>query len=497
MRACLPLLLVLPFLAGCTVGPDYERPEVAGREASWSAPVNTGAIDPEPWRGLDDSLLVELIERAASHNLDLRQAEARLREARAGRDVAAGRRLPDLAATGSATRQQLSENGQLPFDRFPGFDRSFSLFDVGFDASWEIDLWGGARRAVEAATRRMAAAAAAHQDVRLRVVAEVERTYAELRGAQAEAAILKAEAATQRRLADLMRQRRIAGEVALSDEAQAEAQARSAEAVLPGIEAQIHAAAHGLAVLTGQPPEALREQLLKPAALPQPPAQVSAGLRADILRRRPDVIAAEAQLAAAVADVGVETANLFPQISLTGSVGQQARGSADLLSSSSTRYQVGPVLRWPIFAGGRIRAQIRAADARADAAAAQYEQTVLAALADSETALNRYNAAVAAAREMGIAREQASRALALAEQRYTSGEDDLLQYMLERSRFNGIARAAAATERDRLIAHAALVKALGGGWQGQSEVAAGKGDAREGSAESQESSKPSEAKAGR
>ncbi|HEY4548138.1 MAG TPA: efflux transporter outer membrane subunit, partial [Pedomonas sp.] len=473
-----------------------ERPEVASRDASWSAPADTRAIDPEPWRGLGDPLLVELIERAASHNLDLRQAEARLREARAGRDVAAGRRLPDLAATGSATRQQLSENGQLPFDRFPGFDRSFSLFDVGFDASWEIDLWGGTRRAVEAATRRMAAAAAEHQDVRLRVVAEVERTYAELRGAQAEAAVLAAEAATQRRLADLMRQRRNAGEVALSDEAQAEAQAHSAEAALPGIEAQIHAAAHGLAVLTGQPPEALRERLLKPAVLPLPPAQVSAGLRSDILRRRPDVIAAEAQLAAAIADVGVETANLFPQISLIGSVGQQARGGTDLLSSGSTRYQLGPMLRWPIFSDGRIRAQIRAADARADAAAAQYEQAVLAALADSETALNRYNAAVAAAREMGIAREQAAKALALAEQRYTSGEDDLLQYLLEQSRFNGIARVAATTERDRLVAHAALVKALGGGWQGQSGDPADEGSAQGFSANRPKDNQPNEVGAG-
>lgn len=483
MRAGLPLLFLLPFLAGCTVGPDYERPEVAGGNASWSATADTAAIDLEPWRKLGDPMLVELIERAARHNLDLRQAEARLREARAGRDAAAGRRLPDVAATGSATRQQLSENGQLPLDRFPGFDRSFSLFDAGFDASWEIDLWGGNRRAIEAATRRMAAATAEHQDVRLRVVAEVERTYAELRGAQAEAWVLQAEAETQRLLANLMRQRRIAGEVARSDEAQAEAQARAAEAALPGIQAQVHAAAHGLALLTGRPPEEMLERLLTPGGMPQPPARVSVGLRADILRRRPDVIAAEAQLAAAIADVGVETANLFPQISLTGGVGQQARSGSDLLSGESTRFQLGPVLRWPVFAGGRIRAQIRAADARADAAAARYEQAVLAALADSETALNRYNAAVSAARELAIAREQAAEALALAEQRYMSGEDDLLQYLVEQSRFNSVARAAAVAERDQLVAHAALVKALGGGWEGASDKgpddeAGGEGHAR-------------------
>lgn len=464
MRTGLPFLLLLPLLAGCTVGPEYERPTVAGAEASWSAPADTGAVDLEPWRKLGDPLLVELIERAATGNHDLRQAEARLRAARAGRDAAAGRRLPDVAATGSAIRQQLSENGQLPLDRLPGFDRSFSLFDAGFDASWEIDLWGGARRAVEAAAWRMAAAAANHQDVRLRVVAEVERTYAELRGAQAEAALLEAEAATQRRLADLMRQLQAAGEIALSDAAQAEAQARGAEAALPGVEARIRGAAYGLAVLTGQPPEALEARLLEPAALPRPPEQVSAGLRAELLRRRPDVIAAEAQLAAAVADVGVETAALFPQFSLVGSVGQQARSGSDFFSGGSTRFQAGPMLRWPIFAGGRIRAQIRAADAQAEAAAAQYEQAVLGALADSETALNRYNAAASAARELGQAREQAALALRLAEQRYAAGEDDLGQYLLEQSRFHAVARAEAEAGRELLVAHAALVKALGGGW---------------------------------
>src|SRR5690606_27574862 len=147
-----------------------------------------------------------------------------------------------------------------------------------------------------------------------------------------------------------------------------------------------------------------------------------------------------------------------------GSVGQQARSGSDFFSGGSTRFQAGPMLRWPSFAGGRIRAQIRAADAQAEAAAAQYEQAVLGALADSETALNRYNAAASAARELGQAREQAALALRLAEQRYAAGEDDLGQYLLEQSRFHAVARAEAEAGRELLVAHAALVKALGGGW---------------------------------
>lgn len=470
MRLPILALILLPLLGACTVGPDYQRPAVAGVAAGWATPaVSTAPLDAEPWRELGDPVLVELVERAGAANLDLKQAEARLREARAGLDAANGGRLPQVGVATSASQQQLSKNGQLPLGSLPGFDRRFSLFDAGFDASWELDLWGGTRRAVEAAGRRVEAAEAQRQDVRLRVVAETGRAYAELRGAQAEAAILRSDADAQRRLATLLRQSFAAGEVSRGDDAEAEARARTAEAALPGAQARIRAAIHALALLTAQPPEALLEPLLAPAPIPLPPAQIAAGLRSDVLRRRPDVIAAEAQLAATTADVGVETANLFPRVSLLGGVGQQARGLGDIASGGSTRFQIGPSLNWPIFAGGRIRAQIRAADARADAAAAAYEQAVLGALADSETALNRYNAALAAAAELSAARDRGAAALDLARQRQRAGEDSLPDLLQAQLRFNAIDRAAAIARRQALEAHAALVKALGGGWTGTAE----------------------------
>lgn len=465
MRLSAIPLILLPLLGACTVGPDYHRPVVAGTAAGWTAPTtSTAPLDVEPWRALGDPLLVELVERAGAANLDLRQAEARLREARAGLDAARGGRLPQAGVSATASQQQLSKNGQLPLGSLPGFDRQFSLFDAGFDASWELDLWGGTSRAVEAAGRRLEAAEAQRQDVRLRIVAETGRAYAELRGAQAEAAILRSDADAQRRLAGLLRQSFVAGEVARGDDAEAEARARTAEAALPGAEARIRAAINALALLTAQPPEALVDRLLVPAPIPLPPAQVAAGLRSDVLRRRPDVIAAEAQLAAATADVGVETANLFPRLSLMGGIGQQARTLGDMGSGGSTRFQIGPSLSWPIFAGGRIRAQVRAADARADAAAAAYEQAVLAALADSETALNRYNAALAAASALSAARDRSATALDLARQRQRAGEDSLPDLLQAQLRFNAADRAAASARRQALDAHAALVKALGGGW---------------------------------
>lgn len=459
-------LLLLP-LGACTVGPDYERPKIGGAETGeWVQPdAKLTDVEVEPWRALGDPLLVELIERAGTANLDLRQAEARLLEARAGRDAAAGGTLPQVAATGSATKQQLSENGQIPIASIPGFDKRFSLFDGGFDASWEIDLWGHGRRAVEAAGRRIEAADAQRREVRLQVVAEVARTYAELRGAQAQAADLRTEAKAQRDIAQLVRQRFDAGEASRFDDVRAEAQARSAEAALPGAEARIRASAYALALLTAQPPEALADRLLAPAPLPRPPELVAAGLRSDMLRRRPDVAAAEANLAAATADVGMETANLFPRISLIGSIGQQSRSTDDFTSNSSTRFSVGPSVHWPIFSGGAIRAQIRAAKARADGAGAAYEKAVLGALADSETALNAYGAALAAARDLEIARDRAATALTLANQRYRAGEDDLILLLDTTSRFNTADRAASDARVEALRAHARLVKALGGGWK--------------------------------
>ncbi len=465
MRVPVLSLMALPLLAACTVGPDYERPQVAGVSDPWSSAADSAAMDMEPWRAMGDAQLTQLIERAATANLDLRQADAHLREARAGRDAATGAALPQASVAASATEQQLSTNGQLPVANIPGFDRRFSLFDAGFDASWEIDLWGGNRRAVEAAERRVEAADAQRREVRLRVVAEVVRAYAELRGAQAEIETLRSDAEAQRQIATLMRQSYETGEVGRSDDATADAQARSAEAALPGVHARIRAAVHALALLTAQPPEALLDALMLPAPIPRAPDRALVGLRSDVLRRRPDIAAAEAQLAAATADVGVETANLFPKLSLMGSVGQQARETGDLTSGGSTRFQFGPSLSWPIFAGGRIRAQIRAADARADAAGAAYEQAVLGALADSETALNRYNAAIGAARDLHAAHERSQTAFDLARQRYKAGEDDFPAFLAATTRYNAADRAARNADMQALTAYATLVKALGGGWK--------------------------------
>lgn len=458
-------VIVLPLLAAaCTVGPDYRRPATAGEDAAWLSPANSGDADLVPWAKLNDPALSDLIAQAIAANLDIVEAEARLREARAQGGITRAKGLPSATAKAAAQQTQTSLNGQFPAADIPFYDRNFSLFDAGFDASWEIDLWGGQRRAVEAARRQIDAARARATDVRLQTVAEVVRAYAQLRGNQAALATARANVRDAGETARLIRQRVKAGEAAGFDESRAEEQARTAAAALPGLEAEIRAAAFRLALLTGRPPEAVTSLIDTSVPLPALPDNIGVGTRADMLRRRPDIRAAEADLAAATANVGVETSNLYPKLSLTGSFSQQSRNPGDLVSGDSFGFAVGPRLSWAIFDAGRVRAQINAANARSDQAAARYIKAVLGALADSESAINRYAAAIATARERDAARAASRTSLDLARQRYKAGEDDLLAVLQAETAYSNADRAAAQGWQSALEAYATLIKALGGGW---------------------------------
>lgn len=260
-------------------------------------------------------------------------------------------------------------------------------------------------------------------------------------------------------------QRYRAGEASRLDAERADAQALTTRSGLPGPASDAKAATYRLALLIGRAPDALSSLAEQPAPLPAAPGVVGVGLRSDLLRRRPDIRKAERDLAAATADVGVATADLFPRITLIWSVGQQARGPGDLASGLSTRFKVGPSLSWPILSFGRIRAQIRAADARADQAGAAYEKAVLSARADSETAINRYGAAASERVDRDVARARSSAALDLARQRYQSGEDNLLTLLSAQADFSATDQADLVARVSELTALVSLYKALGGGWE--------------------------------
>lgn len=463
VRVGMGVLTSVLLLGGCAAPGPVPLPKVAGAQEGWVAgsAAATGPVAADWWKGLGDATLSALVDRALAANADIAEAEAKLRAARASVDAARGRQLPQVNASASATTNEQSGNGMIPFGKLPGVTRNYDLFDAGFDAAWEIDLWGARAKATRAAAARGDAAAAQADGVRLSVVAEVVRSYAELRAGQARRGALAGQAQALEALAALQQARLAAGETARDESLATRQRLEAVRAQQATTAAEIAANAYALGVLSGQPPEAMRALAEAPGPQPAAPAVALLGMRSDVLRRRPDMRAAGADVAAAHADAAVARAQLFPSLSLTGNVGLQARHTGDFTAADSSRFSLGPTLHWPVFAGGQLRAQLRGARASEAAAVARYQKAVLSALADSESAANRLERARAAleAAEAGQSAVAASRRLA--DLRYARGEDNrpaalearLAELTAEQT--TQTARAAA------LEAYAALCKALG------------------------------------
>ena len=463
-RSLSALLLATSLLAGCAVGPDYTAP--APKLASqWVAPVAAGeAATDKWWESLNDPLLNSLTDEMLAANPNLREAQARLAEARAARGVVRGQALPQVQANANASETVLSKNGQIPIGAIPGFSREFGLFDGGFDASWEIDLWGRRARENEAAQAREEQAALAAQGARMQLVAELARAYVDLRLAQHQAALAGDALEARETLARLTALRERAGEASQIEVDQAASETANAQGIVANAQAAARGAALRVTALVGAQPDAMLPRLETAAPIPVAPSAIAAGLPSDLLRRRPDIRAAERNLAAATADVGVATADLFPRLRLSLSLGQQARALGDLFSGDSTRLGLGPGLSWPVFSGGTTRARIHMADARVDQAAARYDAAVISALSDSETAINRFDRSVAAQAATDAALAHDSSAFALVQQRNQAGEEDRLA--LTRAKLAYIA-ARQRSDEARAAASAAAIglhKALGGGW---------------------------------
>lgn len=453
--------LPLSLLASCATPTPGTPPPVAGAQASWIAPGDAGPIAAHWWASLADPTLDTLIARALSANPDLAEAEARLRSARATVAATRGRELPQVNASGSVTTNAQSANGMIPFGRLPGVTRAYNLFDAGFDASWEIDLWGARSSATRAATARGDVAAAQAAGVRLQVVAEVARSYTELRSAQRRSDNLAAQADALQALVTLQKARLAAGETARDESLSTLQRLASARGMLANVQAEITANAYALAVLTGQPPEALQPLAQISAPIPAVPETTLLGLRSEVLQRRPDLAQAAADLVATRADSDVAHAALFPSLSLTGSLGTQARQAGDFTAPGSSRFGLGPTLHWPIFAGGQLRAQLTGSRALADASAARYRKAVLNALSDSETAANRLVRAREARDDADAATAAVDAAGALAQARFDLGEDARTQALEARLAALSAEQSAIAARASATTAWIALGKALG------------------------------------
>jgi NodT family efflux transporter outer membrane factor (OMF) lipoprotein len=416
------------------------------------------------WRRLDDPVLDALVLRSLENGLDLRAALARLAEARALRGVAAADRFPTLDGTASFERQAQSAN--TPIGAFvPDTD----LYSLGLAASWEVDLWGRVRRSVEAADAAFAASVEDARGVAVAVAAETAAAYVELRAFQSRLAIARTNVDLQEQTLALVQARLDSGLVGERDLAQAATNVAATRARIPAFEAGARTAENRLAVLLGRAPGTLdpdlAARLAATAPVPRPPSAIAIGVPADALRRRPDVRRAERLLAAEVARVGVAEGDLYPRLSLGGTLGVSADVASSLAQRESGLFSFGPSLRWNLFDAGRLRSRVDAQDARADQAALAWEQAVLRALEEAENAMSGFVHEQARRDALDDAAAQARRAVALAEIQYREGLSDF-QAVLDSQRALADFEDQVASSDGAVAARViALYAALGGGFE--------------------------------
>lgn len=458
----------LLMLAGCTVGPRHTPPE-ARAPGAWPEAMSGGLAAETAdlavwWRGFGDPMLDTLVERSLSGSLDLREAAARVREARAARGVTAADRLPTVNARGSGSLRRSSGNSQGGPGGAPG--ETNDSYDVGFDASWEIDVFGRVRRGVEAADADIDAAVESQRDARVVLVAEVARNYVEMRSAQARLAITEQNVKSQRETLGLSEDRLRAGLGTDLDVARALAQLETRRAQIPPLMTAQKQSAYRLDVLLGQVPGSLAAELEASAAVPTAPAAVRIGIPAELLRRRPDIRKAERDLAAATARVGVATADLYPRFMLSGNFGLQSGSLNNLVEAQSQSWSVGPLsVRWPIFDHGRVRAGVRVQESRQERALIAYERAVLVAHEEVANALVGY-ARVRERRE-SLARAVAAntRAVDLATDLWSRGLTDFLDVLDSQRALFLVQDQLAASDAEVATNLISLYKSLGGGWE--------------------------------
>lgn len=445
-------------------GPDYRPPDIAV-PSTWTrsaAPAQDSAHPPVDlatwWQQLNDPLLDQLVTQALATAPDLRGARARLRQSRASRTLAEAGLWPGIGLSAGRTRSQSGVSGT-------GGDMTQTLYNAGFDANWELDIFGGVRRGIEAATADTQAVEATLNDAQVSLIAEVVLAYIDLRSNQNRIAIARDNLASQDETLEIAGWRAQAGLVSQLDVEQARSTREQTRAAIPALESGQAAAEHRLAVLAGQMPGALHSRLTEVRPLPAAPAQLASAIPAETLRQRPDVRAAERTLAAETARIGVQAAARYPDLTLTGTFGWQAFSLGSLGTAASVTRSMAGTLAATLFDGGRIGSRIVAQEAVQEQALIAYEKTVLTALEDVENAL----AAYAAGRERASARraavEAARRAAQLARQLYRSGLADFQKVLdTERTRLS-TEDALATAQADILTAVVQLYKALGGGWK--------------------------------
>jgi NodT family efflux transporter outer membrane factor (OMF) lipoprotein len=455
------IILLATTVAGCA--PQYAPPEthVAPAYQSATAPTFTPVAPPtDYWQALGDTALVRLVTEGVNANLDVVVASTRVRQARAARTQSVLDFAPTVTASGGYTRQRTSPASFGNQFTIPDLD----LFSAGLDASWELDLFGRVRNTAAAQTALVGSAEQQLRNARVSLAAELARTYFDLRGAQAQLAFAAANAAAQKRTLDVVQQRLDAGRGTAFDTERAKAQLAATLANIPSLESRIASAQFRIGVLVGRPPASLVAELATPIPLPVLPASVAVGSPTDLVKQRPDVLSAERQFAAQQSLVNASVAEYLPKILLSGTGGFTSNTLGSLGGASTSRFAVGPVISWPALNLGRVKARADGARAVRDETKARYEQTVLQALSETESALVAYQKSrerLEYLRESAVASEKAE---ALARLRFEGGVADFLQVLdAERSLLDAQDRLAQG-QTDATTSYVAVYKAIGGTW---------------------------------
>lgn len=476
--AALLSALVLP---GCTVGPDYRGAPAVAQDstgsktfvrAANSGTTITSAPPNEWWLAFNDPQLNEFIAAAFAHSPDVRIAQARLRESRAQLDQQNANELPKLSANAAALRAREPDLSAFNSGNNGGNGSTSSsgrgplqLYTAGFDASWEIDLFGGTRRAIEAASTNAQAVDADLADTQVSLAAEVARTYIELRDEQTRLEIAQRQAQTEQKILTLTQQRRARGTAADVDVERLTTQVENTRATISPLDAQVTDSLDRLAVLTGRAPGALDEQLAATRPLPALPETVSIGDPSAMLQQRPDIRAAERRLASSNAEIGEHVADFFPKVTLLGDIGFSASDPGHLIRKSNFSWVTVPYLQWNVFDFGRTLGSVHAAEASRDEAEAQYTKTVLEALQDANSSLSRYGHQREHLVTLQKVEASATHSAVLMRQRYTAGVSTLIDLLdTQRQEFTAQQNVVAG-QAELLKDFVSLQKSLGLGWQ--------------------------------
>ncbi|MET0238896.1 MAG: efflux transporter outer membrane subunit [Sphingobium sp.] len=479
-RKSLALLLTATSLAGCAVGPDYHRPELAappayiGSAAVTARPDRDGIAALDWWARFNDPVLTSLVEKALAQNLDIAQAAARVTQARASLRSADAALLPSASLSGSAAA--VHQSLETPTGRIastvPGFDRDGQLYEANLGASWEIDLFGGLRRGHEAARAEYQASQAGVAGARIAVTAQVADTYVSIRGLQDRLSVAQEQRDTQQRLVDIVRLQYDKGIAAELQLRQAEGALAQVEASVPVLQSALDVAMNALDVLLGAQPGTYRPLLAGASSIPAAPAIVDTGSPADLLRRRPDLIVAERKLAASNARIGVAISEYFPKFSLSGLIGSATTVGGNMFTGGANQAQGVLGLRSRLFDFGRVDAQIAAARGANAEALAAYRLAVLRASEDVENAFSALvqreaQSAMLARGEAALIRAQTASLAA-----YKGGVVSLVEVLDADRRLLDTRDARAQARSEAARAAIASYRALGGGWQAPAELAA-------------------------